>query len=152
MGEGKGLGVPVSGGPDLTFLSWQATATYFCVMSMSMSYRVVFSATWCVLTKLKPSGRCGETGRKEEWGALPPPSPPAHSQNRCVSAAPVPRRAAEEGLEQGGCFGAGLGGEEGSPPRIPTPYLVSSAEINAFISPAADQLHLPAACSRRTQG
>lgn len=29
----------------LTFLSWQATATYFCVMSMSMSYRVVFSAT-----------------------------------------------------------------------------------------------------------
>lgn len=84
-------------------------------------------------------------------GALPP-RPPAHSRSRWVLAAPAPRTAAEEGLEQGGCFGAGLEGEEGSPRGTPRPYLVSSAEINAFISPAADQLNLSAACTRRTQG
>lgn len=35
--------------------SWQATATYFWVMSISMSYKVVFSATWWVRTKWSPS-------------------------------------------------------------------------------------------------
>lgn len=146
MGEGP----PAPGGPHLTFLSWQATATYFCVMSMSMSYRVVFSATWCVLTKLKPSGRCGETGTEEGGRCLRAPLLTAEAAG--FLAAPAPRTAAEEGLEQGGCFGAGLEGEEGSPRGTPRPYLVSSAEINAFISPAADQLNLSAACTRRTQG
>lgn len=43
------------GTPHLTLRSWQATATYFCVMSISMSYKVVFSATWWVRTKRSPS-------------------------------------------------------------------------------------------------
>lgn len=52
---GRRRSVSETATPHLTLRSWQATATYFCVMSISMSYKVVFSATWWVRTKCSPS-------------------------------------------------------------------------------------------------
>lgn len=74
---------PPRAAPHLTLRSWQATATYFWVMSMSMSYKVVFSATWWVRTKCSPSeawqGRWGFQRPPPRSPHIQPPRRPPHS-------------------------------------------------------------------------
>lgn len=78
----------------LTLLSWQATATCVRDESRSMSYKVVFSTTWCLLEKDKPSAVCNNihtptikkrrySSRFLQWLHMSADWPALPSESRC---------------------------------------------------------------------